>query len=66
MQALYKWTPGRKALLINVPHAGIFVPDDISQTLTAAGKALPDTDWHVDRLYTAALQLGCAMLSATH
>ena len=66
MQALYKWTPGRKALLINVPHAGTFVPGDISQTLTAAGKALPDTDWYVDRLYTAALQLGCAMLSATH
>ncbi len=66
MKQLYKWTPGRKTLLINVPHAGTYIPDDIADTLTTAGKTVPDTDWHVDHLYTAALQAGCAMLSATH
>jgi N-formylglutamate deformylase len=66
MNALYKWTAGRNALLINVPHAGTLIPGDIAQTLTAAGREVPDTDWHVDHLYTAALQMGCAMLSATH
>jgi N-formylglutamate deformylase len=65
-QDLYKWTPGRKPLLINVPHAGTFLPEDIAQTLTPAGKAVPDTDWHVDHLYTAAMRMGCAMLAATH
>jgi N-formylglutamate deformylase len=65
-QEPYKWIPGRKPLLINVPHAGTFLPDDIAQTLTPAGKAIPDTDWHVDHLYTAAMRMGCAMLAATH
>jgi N-formylglutamate deformylase len=65
-QELYKWTPGRKPLIISVPHAGIFVPEDIAQTLTPAAKAVPDTDWHVDHLYTAAMRMGCAMLAATH
>lgn len=65
-QELYKWTPGRKPLIINVPHAGTFLPEDIAQTLTPAAKAVPDTDWHVDHLYTAAMRMGCAMLAATH
>jgi N-formylglutamate deformylase len=65
-QELYKWTPGRKPLVINVPHAGTFMPEEISQTLTPAGEAVPDTDWHVDHLYTAAMCMGCAMLAATY
>jgi N-formylglutamate deformylase len=63
---LYKFTAGRKPVLVNVPHAGTVIPPDIAATLTPAGKAIPDTDWHVDRLYTAALQMGCAMMVATH
>jgi len=66
MTALSKFTPGRKAVLVNVPHAGMVIPDDILATLTPAGRAIPDTDWHVDRLYAAALQMGCAMMVATH
>lgn len=63
---LYKFTTGRKPVLVNVPHAGTIIPPDIAATLTPAGKSIPDTDWHVDRLYTAALQMGCAMMVATH
>jgi N-formylglutamate deformylase len=66
MTPLYKWTPGRKPVIVNVPHAGTFIPGDIAAQLTGAGRALPDTDWHVDRLYTAALQMNCAMLVANH
>jgi N-formylglutamate deformylase len=63
---LYKFTPGRKAVIVNVPHAGTVIPADIAANLTSAGRAVPDTDWHVERLYTAALQMGCAMMVATH
>lgn len=66
MTDLFRFTPGRKAVIVNVPHAGTVIPDDIAATLTAAGRAMPDTDWHVDRLYVAALQMGCAMMVATH
>ena len=65
-QTHYKWIPGRRPVLINVPHAGTFLPNDIADALTPEGLAVPDTDWHVTHLYTAALQMGCAMLAATH
>lgn len=66
MTELARFTPGRQPVLINVPHAGTFIPGDIEAKLTPAGRAVPDTDWHVERLYVAALQMGCAMLTATH
>lgn len=66
MPNLYKLTQGRKPVLVNVPHAGTLIPDAIAARLTDAGRAVPDTDWHVDKLYTAALQMGASMMVATH
>ena len=63
---LFRWTPGSNAVIVNVPHAGTFLPAAIAATLTAEGLAVPDTDWHVDRLYEGAADAGCAMLVATH
>jgi N-formylglutamate amidohydrolase len=57
---------GATPLLLSVPHAGIQVPDAIAGALTEAARALPDTDWHVDRLYDFAEGLGAGMLVATH
>ncbi len=59
-------TRGDTPLLVSVPHAGIHVPDAIAERLTSEAKALPDTDWHVDRLYDFAGDLGAGMLCATH
>ncbi|MFI4904161.1 MAG: N-formylglutamate deformylase [Burkholderiales bacterium] len=57
---------GTGPLVVSVPHAGTFVPEALRARFTAAASALPDTDWHVDRLYAFARELGASMLVATH
>ena len=57
---------GTSPLLISVPHAGTHLPQEITTRLTDAGRALADTDWHVDRLYDFAADLGASVLVATH
>ena len=42
---------GDGPLVLGMPHTGTFVPDDIRQCLNDTGRALADTDWHIDRLY---------------
>ena len=59
-------TRGKSPLLLSVPHSGIHVPEDIAGSLTNEARDLPDTDWHVDRLYDFAEDLGAGMLVATH
>ena len=53
-------------LIVNVPHAGIYLPPAIAQTLTPAGLRVPDTDWHVDKLYDFVPALGGTLMVATH
>ncbi len=57
---------GELPLLISVPHDGRHVPEDIRARMTAAGLALPDTDWHVARLYDFARDLGASMQVANY
>lgn len=63
---LYHYFPGTLPVLINVPHSGTYVPDDMLERFTPPAKQLRDTDWHVDRLYDFARALGVHMLVATH
>lgn len=65
MSEAYRFTPGTAPVLISVPHVGTDVPAAIAARFTAAAKALPDTDWHVDRLYDFAASLGIGMIAAT-
>jgi N-formylglutamate deformylase len=53
-------------LLISVPHAGTFVPESIAQGFSLAGSRLADTDWHVDKLYDFARELGASILAANY
>ncbi|WP_208354443.1 N-formylglutamate deformylase [Pseudaestuariivita rosea] len=46
---------GSGPIVLGVPHAGTFVPDDIAGQLNDTGRALADTDWHIDRLYDGLL-----------
>ncbi len=48
-------TPGTSPIILAVPHAGTYVPDEIKRLLNATGQALADTDWHVDQLYDGLL-----------
>jgi N-formylglutamate deformylase len=56
-------TDGTSPVVIAVPHAGTWLPDDIRARLNARGAALADTDWHVNRLYQGLLP-GAAMVVA--
>lgn len=63
---LFKFTPGTTPLLIDVPHAGTHIPDKLKARMTAVADELPDTDWHIDKLYDFAPGMGASMLVATH
>jgi len=64
--ALWTLNAGASPLIVNVPHAGIYVPPEIRAELTPAAQAVPDTDWHVPLLYEFALAAGATLMAATH
>ncbi len=53
---------GTAPLLISLPHDGSAVPDALAARMTPAARRVPDTDWHVSRLYAFARDLGASML----
>jgi N-formylglutamate amidohydrolase len=66
MTDCYSFHAGTVPLLISVPHDGKQLPDDIAALMTSAGKSLPDTDWHVSRLYDFAKELGASLITANY
>jgi N-formylglutamate amidohydrolase len=63
---IYRFTQGSTPLLISVPHCGTHIPDEIARRMTPDALALPDTDWHVDKLYDFAPALGAGLIAAAH
>ena len=57
---------GSAPLLVSLPHDGTFVPDGIAARLTPQARRVPDTDWHIARLYALAKDLGASVLVPTH
>jgi N-formylglutamate deformylase len=53
---------GSLPLLISIPHVGMRIPDDIAATMTPAAQRTEDCDWHLDRLYGFARDLGASIL----
>ncbi|WP_018973745.1 N-formylglutamate deformylase [Rudaea cellulosilytica] len=62
MTETYTLHRGTAPLLISLPHDGIVLPDDIAARLAPEAQRVPDTDWHVSRLYAFARELGASML----
>jgi N-formylglutamate amidohydrolase len=63
---LFECTRGDSPLIVDVPHAGTHVPPDIAARLTAAARGVPDTDWHVEKLFAFARAAGATLVVATH
>ena len=63
---LFDLIRGDSPLVIDVPHAGTYVPPDIAARLSRAALAVPDTDWHVEKLYAFSPAIGATLLVATH
>lgn len=61
----FDFTPGEGRLLVSMPHVGTFLPEDIEARLTPVAKPLPDTDWHVDRLYDFLEEMRVPFIKAT-
>ena len=64
--ATHSLLPGDAPLIISVPHAGTAVPQELAPQLTPLALDLPDTDWHVARLYDFAPGLGASMIVARY
>ena len=58
----YTLYPGTAPLLVSLPHDGTALPDDIASRMTPAARRVPDTDWHVARLYAFARELGASII----
>ncbi len=63
---LWNLTRGDGPVIVDVPHAGTFVPAALEARLSEDAKPLPDTDWHVAKLYAFAVEAGATLMSATH
>ena len=63
---LWELHRGDSPLVIDSPHSGTRIPDALRPRLTAVAQTVPDTDWHVDRLYAFAKAEGATFFCATH
>ena len=64
MNDVFSLHQGSTPLLISVPHDGWHIPTDIVQHMSGAGRAIPDTDWHVAELYEFAKANGASIIAA--
>lgn len=63
---IYSLHRGTAPLLVSLPHDGSFVPADLAQRFMPSARRVPDTDWHVSRLYAFALEMGASMIVPSH
>lgn len=57
---------GRVPLLISMPHAGLRLTPAVKSGLIDEAQSLPDTDWHIPRLYDFADELGASVVAAEY
>ncbi|WHZ09855.1 MAG: N-formylglutamate deformylase [Burkholderiaceae bacterium] len=62
----FRFRRGTRPLLISIPHVGTHIPPQLAARLSGEARQLPDTDWHLERLYDFADALGASVLVATH
>ena len=63
---LFKFRQGTQPLLLSMPHVGTHLPDLLARRMMPIARTVPDTDWHLERLYDFADALGASVLVATH
>lgn len=64
MTELFTLERGTAPLLISIPHLGTQIPDALRDQYTGVALTVADTDWHLDRLYAFAKELGATVLGA--
>jgi len=53
---------GTTPLFVSLPHDGTELPEDIAARMTESARRVPDTDWHVSRLYAFAREMGASLI----
>lgn len=66
MDKVLSFHQGRLPLLISMPHAGLQLTPAVRDGLVEQALGLPDTDWHIPRLYDFARELGASTLEARY
>ena len=66
MTVPYVLEVGDTPLLVSIPHDGRSLAPGMERRMTPAARPLPDTDWHVKRLYEFVRDLGASLLFATY
>jgi len=64
--SLFRFTPGDTPVLLSIPHTGTALPPGFAERLRPEARRLPDTDWHIDRLYSFGAALGCGVIAADY
>ena len=54
--------PGEAPLIVSMPHTGTDIPADIEATLASPWIGRKDADWHIDKLYAFAADLGATIV----
>jgi N-formylglutamate deformylase len=62
----FEFHQGTAPLLLSFPHVGTYMPPCVADRLSDEARHVPDTDWHLPRLYAFAKALGASTLVATH
>ncbi len=55
---------GTQPLLLSLPHVGTALPADLLARMHPRAPEVEDTDWHLERLYAFARELGASVLVA--
>ncbi|WP_449434833.1 N-formylglutamate deformylase [Pseudomonas putida] len=66
MDKVLSFHQGRLPLLISMPHAGLSLTPAVRDGLVEPARSLPDTDWHIPRLYDFARELGASVVAAEY
>ena len=61
----YRLQRGTAPLLLSIPHMGTEIPADLRGDYVARALEAEDADWHLDRLYAFAAELGASVLQPT-
>lgn len=62
MNEVFTLYRGTAPLLVSLPHCGTWLPDGLKPRLVERALAVEDTDWHLERLYAFAKDLGASLI----
>lgn len=63
---IFKLERGNSSLILTMTHSGRHLPPTLEHRLTAAAREIPDTDWHLPRLFQFSGGLDCTVIRANY